>query len=118
MIRSARAVAPADPPSARAAVFDAFSMMVGAVQISRAINDRALAEEMLDSVATKALAMLGSPGNYVSTRLAAGGPQVSETAAMGQLTAVAQILASPSTPCGPASRRSSNPFSTPTACTT
>jgi pimeloyl-ACP methyl ester carboxylesterase len=32
---------------------------------------------------------------HVSTRLAAGGPQVSETAAMGQLTAVAGILATP-----------------------
>ena len=32
---------------------------------------------------------------HVSTRLAAGGPQVSEAAAMGQLTAVAQILATP-----------------------
>jgi AcrR family transcriptional regulator len=55
----AAAVAPHDPPSARSTVLDAFAMMVGAVQISRALNDPALAKEMLDNVATKALVMLG-----------------------------------------------------------
>lgn len=55
----AAAVAPHDPPSARATVLDAFAMMAGAVQISRAVNDRELAEQMLDSVAVRALAMLG-----------------------------------------------------------
>jgi AcrR family transcriptional regulator len=55
----AAAVAPHDPASARGTVLDAFAMMVGALQISRAIDDLALAEEILDNVAAKALAMLG-----------------------------------------------------------
>jgi TetR/AcrR family transcriptional regulator, transcriptional repressor for nem operon len=56
----AAAVAPHDPLSARATVLDAFAMMVGALQISRAVNDGALAEEILDNVAARVLAMLGS----------------------------------------------------------
>jgi TetR/AcrR family transcriptional repressor of nem operon len=54
------AVAPHDPLSARATVLDAFAMMVGALQLSRAVNDRALAAEILDNVTAKALAMLGA----------------------------------------------------------
>jgi hypothetical protein len=55
----AAAVAPRDPSSARADVLDAFAMMVGAVQLSRAVNDSALAQEILDSVTVKVLRMLG-----------------------------------------------------------
>jgi hypothetical protein len=35
--------------------------MVGAVQLSRAVNDPALAEEILDSVTAKVLAALNPP---------------------------------------------------------
>jgi AcrR family transcriptional regulator len=55
----AAAVAPDDPTSARATVLDAFAMMVGALQISRAVSDEVLADEILDGAAAKALALLG-----------------------------------------------------------
>jgi TetR/AcrR family transcriptional repressor of nem operon len=54
----AAAVEPDDPASARATVLETFAMMVGAVQISRAVSDAVLAEEILDGVAAKALALL------------------------------------------------------------
>jgi AcrR family transcriptional regulator len=57
----AAAVAPDNPASARIAVLDAFAMMVGAVQLSRAVNDPALAQEILDSVTAKVLAALTPP---------------------------------------------------------
>lgn len=55
----AAAVAPTDPASARATVLDAFAMMVGALQLSRAVDDDALAQEILDNVTVKTLTMLG-----------------------------------------------------------
>jgi TetR/AcrR family transcriptional repressor of nem operon len=54
------AVAPHDPLSARATVLDAFAMMVGALQLSRAVNDQVLAAQILDNVTAKTLAMLGA----------------------------------------------------------
>ena len=39
-------------------VLDAFAMMVGALQLSRAVNDQALAQEILDSVTAKVQAAL------------------------------------------------------------
>jgi TetR/AcrR family transcriptional repressor of nem operon len=64
----AAAVAPDDPISARATVLDAFAMMVGALQISRAVSDGALAAEILDGVAGKVLAMLGVTGSAGGVR--------------------------------------------------
>jgi AcrR family transcriptional regulator len=55
----AAAVAPRDPHSARATVLDTFAMMVGAVQLSRAVSDPVLAKEILDNAAAKVLEMLG-----------------------------------------------------------
>ena len=37
----------------RATVLDAFAMMVGALQLSRAVNDQALAKELLDNATNK-----------------------------------------------------------------
>ncbi|MFI1731708.1 alpha/beta hydrolase [Streptomyces acidicola] len=54
----------------------------------------------------------------VSTRLAAGGPAVSEPAAQGMLAAVGQLLATPFGQVQPNWRPSSTPSCTPTACTT
>jgi TetR/AcrR family transcriptional repressor of nem operon len=55
----AAAVAPDDPPSARAGVLETFAMMVGALQIARAVDDQVLTREILESVTTRALTMLG-----------------------------------------------------------
>ena len=52
-------LAPDDPPSARATTVSAFAMMIGTLQLCRAVADRQLAEEVLEQGVQNALAMLG-----------------------------------------------------------
>jgi TetR/AcrR family transcriptional regulator, transcriptional repressor for nem operon len=53
-------LAPDDPQSARAKTLSAFAMMVGTLQISRALADRALADQILEQGVHDALALLTS----------------------------------------------------------
>jgi TetR/AcrR family transcriptional regulator, transcriptional repressor for nem operon len=53
-------VAPEDPQSARAQVLTVFAMMVGTVQLSRALADRQLADEVLEQGIKNALALFGA----------------------------------------------------------
>jgi hypothetical protein len=46
----------------RATVLDVFAMMLAAVQLSRAVNDDALADDILETTTARALAMLGAAG--------------------------------------------------------
>lgn len=55
-------VAPADPESARVQTLAVFALMVGTLQVSRAIDDRRLADAVLEQGIQNALALLGSPG--------------------------------------------------------
>jgi TetR/AcrR family transcriptional repressor of nem operon len=58
-------LAPDDPPSARAKTLSVFALMVGTLQISRALADRQLADAVLEQGIQNALALLGadpSPG--------------------------------------------------------
>ncbi|WP_102142031.1 TetR/AcrR family transcriptional regulator [Mycobacterium hubeiense] len=52
-------LAPDDPQSARAQVLTVFALMVGTVQLSRALADRQLADEVLGQGIKNALALLG-----------------------------------------------------------
>jgi TetR/AcrR family transcriptional regulator, transcriptional repressor for nem operon len=52
-------LAPEDPQSARAQVLTVFGMMVGTVQLSRALADRQLANEILEQGIKNALALFG-----------------------------------------------------------
>lgn len=51
---------PLDPRSARATVLSVFALMVGTLQLSRALADRQLADEVLERGIQNALALLGS----------------------------------------------------------
>jgi AcrR family transcriptional regulator len=51
-------LAPDDPRAARAQTLSAFAMMIGTLQLSRAVTDRPLADEILDQGIQNALAML------------------------------------------------------------
>jgi AcrR family transcriptional regulator len=51
-------LAPHDPPSARAKALSVFAAMVGTLQLSRALADRRLADEILDQGIHNALALL------------------------------------------------------------
>ena len=51
-------LAPHDPPSARAKTLSAFALMAGTLQLSRALADRQLADEVLDQGIQNALALL------------------------------------------------------------
>ena len=53
-------LAPQDPPSARAKTLSVFAMMVGTLQLSRALADPQLADEVLDQGIHNALALLGA----------------------------------------------------------
>ena len=54
-------LAPADPRSARVQALGAFALMVGTLQVSRALADRRLADEVLEQGIQNALALLGAP---------------------------------------------------------
>jgi len=51
---------PDDPPSARAKTLSVFALMAGTLQLSRALADRQLADEVLDQGIQNALALLGA----------------------------------------------------------
>ena len=53
-------LAPHDPPSARAKTLSVFAMMVGTLQLSRALADPQLADQVLDQGIHNALALLGA----------------------------------------------------------
>ena len=53
-------LAPQDPPSARAKTLSVFALMVGTLQLSRALADPQLADEVLDQGIHNALALLGA----------------------------------------------------------
>jgi AcrR family transcriptional regulator len=53
-------LAPQDPPSARAKTLSVFALMVGTLQLSRALADRQLADQVLDQGIHNALALLGA----------------------------------------------------------
>jgi TetR/AcrR family transcriptional repressor of nem operon len=52
-------LAPDDPQSARVKTLSVFAMMVGTLQLSRALADRRLADEVLEQGIQNALALLG-----------------------------------------------------------
>ena len=52
-------LAPQDPPSARAKTLSVFALMVGTLQLSRALADRQLADQVLEQGIHNALALLG-----------------------------------------------------------
>ena len=49
-----------DPQSARAKVLSVFALMVGTLQLSRALADKQLADEVLEQGVQNALALLGA----------------------------------------------------------
>jgi len=51
-------LAPEDPPSARAKTLSVFALMVGTLQLSRALADRQLADQVLEQGIHNALALL------------------------------------------------------------
>jgi AcrR family transcriptional regulator len=53
-------LAPDDPPSARVKTLSVFALMVGTLQLSRALADRPLADEVLEQGIQNALALLGA----------------------------------------------------------
>ena len=53
-------LAPHNPPSARAKTLGVFALMTGTLQLSRALADRQLADEVLDQGIQNALALLGA----------------------------------------------------------
>ena len=52
-------LAPADPRSARVRALGAFALMVGTLQVSRALADKRLADDVLEQGIQNALALLG-----------------------------------------------------------
>jgi TetR/AcrR family transcriptional repressor of nem operon len=53
-------LAPDDPPSARAKTLSVFALLVGTLQLSRALADPQLADEVLEQGIRNALALLGA----------------------------------------------------------
>jgi TetR/AcrR family transcriptional regulator, transcriptional repressor for nem operon len=53
-------LAPADPRSARLRALGVFALMVGTLQVSRALADKELADDVLEQGVQNALALLGS----------------------------------------------------------
>jgi TetR/AcrR family transcriptional repressor of nem operon len=51
-------LAPHDPPSARAKTLSIYALLVGTLQLSRALADRQLADEVLEQGVHNALALL------------------------------------------------------------
>ncbi|QMU78337.1 TetR/AcrR family transcriptional regulator [Streptacidiphilus sp. PB12-B1b] len=70
----ARRLTPADPAASRTAVTTAFAMMAGSIQISRALADRAMADELLDNAATTALALFETAASAVPAPAASDTP--------------------------------------------
>jgi AcrR family transcriptional regulator len=54
-------LAPEDPRSARVQALGVFALMVGTLQVSRALADQRLADEVLEQGIQNALALLGTP---------------------------------------------------------
>ena len=59
---AAARLAPEDPQSARARVLGVFALMVGTLQVSRALADQRLADEVLEQGIHNALALLATNG--------------------------------------------------------
>ena len=57
---AAARLVPDDPESARAQTLSVFALMVGTLQVSRALADRRLADEVLEQGIQNALALLGA----------------------------------------------------------
>jgi hypothetical protein len=57
---AAARLAPDDPQSARARTLGVFALMVGTLQVSRALADRRLADDVLEQGIQYALALLGA----------------------------------------------------------
>jgi len=57
---AAARLAPDDPQSARVQTLTVFALMVGTLQLSRALADRQLADDVLDQGIQNALALLGA----------------------------------------------------------
>ena len=57
---AATRLAPDDPQSARAQTIGVFALMVGTLQVSRALADRRLAADALEQGIQNALALLGA----------------------------------------------------------
>ena len=57
---AAARLAPDDPESARAQTLSVFALMVGTLQVSRALADQRLADEVLEQGLQNALALLGT----------------------------------------------------------
>jgi AcrR family transcriptional regulator len=57
---AAARLAPDDPQSARAQTIGVFALMVGTLQVSRALADRRLADDVLEQGIQNALALLGA----------------------------------------------------------
>jgi TetR/AcrR family transcriptional repressor of nem operon len=53
-------LAPDDPQSARVQTLGVFALMVGTLQVSRAMADRQLADDVLEQGIDNALALLGA----------------------------------------------------------
>ena len=53
-------LAPHNPPSARAKTLSVFALMAGTLQLSRALADRQLADEVLEQGIQNALVLLGA----------------------------------------------------------
>jgi hypothetical protein len=53
-------LAPDDPQSARVQTIGVFALMVGTLQVSRALADRRLADDVLEQGIQNALALLGA----------------------------------------------------------
>jgi TetR/AcrR family transcriptional regulator, transcriptional repressor for nem operon len=54
-------VAPEDPSSVHAQVLSVFALMVGTIQLSRAVADKELADKILEQGIENALALLSAP---------------------------------------------------------
>jgi TetR/AcrR family transcriptional regulator, transcriptional repressor for nem operon len=57
---AAARLAPDDPQSARVRILSVFALMVGTLQVSRAVADRRLADEVLEQGIQNTLALLGA----------------------------------------------------------
>jgi TetR/AcrR family transcriptional regulator, transcriptional repressor for nem operon len=56
----AASLAPEDPPSARAKTLSVFALMIGTLQLSRALADKQLADEVLEHGLQNAPTLLGA----------------------------------------------------------
>jgi TetR/AcrR family transcriptional regulator, transcriptional repressor for nem operon len=61
IIDDAARLAPDDPEAARVQTLSVFALMVGTLQLSRALADQRLADEVLEQGIQNALAILGEP---------------------------------------------------------